>query len=129
MPDDVVDTANVVSGLAHVVKSCSSCSLLLPLDNFDTFDIGTVDLVPHLDANAGQVVAQEDGCVDALTADVETYSSVLVAVLETNEKDVTDVCAVYVLATEEAGAGAIRVEGGDLGLSDGGDGVFAVCAC
>lgn len=117
-----------MSGLAHVVESCSSCSLLLPLDNFDTFDIGTVDLVPHLDTNAGQVVAQKNGCVDALAADVQTYSSVLVAILETDKQDVTNVCAINVLATEEAGAGAIRIEGRNLGLSNGGDGILAMCA-
>ena len=104
-----------MSGLAHVIKSGSSRSLLFPLDDFDTLDIGTVDLIPHLDAYTGEVVAQKDGGVDALAADVEAYACVLVAVLETHEEDVADVCAVDVFAAEEAGAGAGGVESGDLG--------------
>ena len=60
-----------------------------------------------------------------MAADVETYTGVLIAVLEANEKDVADVCAVGVFAGEEAGAGAGGVEGGYLGGGEGGDGVFA----
>jgi hypothetical protein len=117
-----------VSGLAHVVQSCSSRSLLFPLHDFHTFNIGRVDLIPHLDAHAGEVVAQENGCVDALAADVEAYACVLIAVLEADEQDVSDVCAVDIFAAEEAGACARGVEGGDLGCGEGGDGVFAGCA-
>lgn len=117
-----------MSGLAHVVKSSSSCSLLLPLHDFDTLDVGAVDLVPHLDTHTGQVVAEEDGRVDALATDVQTYTSVLVAILQANKEDITRVCAVDVLAAEEAGTSTSRVEGRDLGGGNGGDGVLASCA-
>lgn len=63
-----------------------------------------------------------------MAADVETYTGVLIAVLEANEKDVADVCAVGVFAGEEAGAGAGGIEGGYLRGGKGGDGVFAGCA-
>ena len=117
-----------MSGLAHVIKSCSSRSLLFPLHNLHTFNIGRVNLIPHLHSHARQVVAQKDCGVNALTTDVEADSSVLVAVLEAHEEDVADVCAVGVFAGEEAGAGAGGVESGYLGGGEGGDGVFTGCA-
>lgn len=110
---------------AHVVQPSPSRSLLFPLHDLDALDIGRVDLIPHLHSHASQVVTEQDRGVDALAADVEADSGVLVAVLEADEEDVADVCAVGVFAAEEAGAGAGGIESGYLGGGEGGDGVFA----
>lgn len=128
LSNDIIHAAHIMSRLAHVIKSSPSRSLLLSLHNLNALYIGRVNLIPHLHAHASQVVAEQNGGVDALAADVEADTSVLVAVLEANEEDVADVCAVGVFAGEEAGAGAGGVESGDLGGGEGGDGVFAGCA-
>lgn len=71
LPDNVLDTANVVSGLSHVVQSCPPGSLLLPLDNLDALDVRRVNLVPHLDADSGQLVAEQDGGINTRVANVD----------------------------------------------------------
>lgn len=116
-------------GLAHVVQPGAFRPLLPPLDNLDALDVGAVDLVPHFDADAGQVVAQQDGRVDAGAADIYTHAGERVAGLLAHEKDVADVGAVRVLLCEEAGPGAGWVEDGELRGGYGADGVFACLCC
>lgn len=125
---NVLDTADIMLRLAHVIQSGASRSLLPPLNDLDTLDVGTVDLVPHLDANAGQLVSQQDGRVDACAADVQAHARERVAGLLAYEQDVANVCAVWVFLAEEAASGAGWIEDGELGLSQGGDGLFA-CLC
>jgi len=130
LPDNILHTANIVSRLAHVIKSRSPSPLRLPLHNLNTLHIRRVNLVAHLHAHARQIVAQQDGRVDFGVAllDVQAHAGEGVAGFLAHEQDVADAGAVDVLLAEEAGAGAGGVEGGDLGGGDGCYGVGAVFA-
>jgi hypothetical protein len=79
--------------------------------------------VPGLDADAHELVAEEDGGVDAPAADGEADACEGLAVLEGDEEDVADLGGVGAGAVEEGGAGAGWVEAGDLLGCQGGDGV------
>jgi hypothetical protein len=116
LPDNTLHTANIVSGLAHVVEPGPSRSLGLPLHHLNPLHVWRVDLVAHLDAHARQVVAQQDGRIDFRVAllDVEAHAGEGVAGLLAHEKDVADAGAVDVVFAEETGAGAGGIESSDL---------------
>jgi len=65
----VVDVTHVVLGMAHVGKAGTAGTLGPAPDDLNAQNLGAVDLVPHLDADLGQVVAQQDRGVDAPPAD------------------------------------------------------------
>jgi hypothetical protein len=130
LPDNTVHTANIVSRLAHVIKSGPPRSLGLPLHHLDSLYVWRIDLVAHLDAHARQVVAQQDGRVDFRVAllDVEAHAGEGVAGLLAHEEDVADAGAVDVVFAEETSAGTGGIQGSDLGGGDCSYGVGAAFA-
>ena len=92
--------------LPQIIQSSSPCPLHPPLHNFNAFDIGTIYLKPHLDADARQLVAQQDAGINAAAADVHTDARERVAVPQPYEQDVADFGGLGVGAREELGAGA-----------------------
>ena len=63
--DEVIDITHIVLGLAHVSEAGATGALGAAPDDLDAEHVGAVDLVPHLHAGPAQVVAQQDGRVDA----------------------------------------------------------------
>ena len=98
---------------------------LCPLHHLHTLHQRRVNLVPHLDADAGQLAAEQDGGVDASPPDVDADAGEGLARALADEEDVADAGALRVRAVEEAGAGAGGVVQGELGCGEGGDGVRA----
>lgn len=62
--DEVIDITHIVFGLAHVSEAGATGALGPAPDDLDTQHGGAVDFKPHLDAELGQVVAQQDRGVD-----------------------------------------------------------------
>lgn len=116
--------------LAHVIESSSPRALRLALHDFNTLDIRAVDLVPHLDTDAGHLVAEEDRRVDfgVALADVEADAGERVAGLLAHEQDVADAGAVGVCGVEKTSTSAGGIEGFDLRGGQGADGVGALFA-
>lgn len=112
--------------LPQIRESRPPRPLLLPLHHLYALHIRAVDLIPHLHADARQLVAQQDPRVDAAPPDVDAHAGIRVAVAEPHEQDVADAGAFGVGFGEERGAGAGWVEEGDLRGLDAGDGVFEV---
>lgn len=56
LPDNIIHTSNIMTWLPHVVKLRSPRSLLFPLHDLNALHIWTVDLVPHLHTQSGQVI-------------------------------------------------------------------------
>jgi hypothetical protein len=130
LPDNTVHTANIVSGLAHVIEPGPPRSLGLPLHHLDSLHVWRINLVAHLDAHARQVVAQQDGRVEFLVAllDVEAYAGERVAVLLAHKQNVTNTGAVDIVFAEETSAGTGGIESSDLCGGDCSYGVGAAFA-
>lgn len=111
--------------LAHVRQSRPPNLPLRPLHNLDAFYQRGIHFVPHLDAYAGELAAQEDGGVDAAPPDVDADAGEGLACALAYEEDVADAGALGVCAVEEAGTGAAGVEDGELGSGGCGDGIGA----
>lgn len=71
--DQVVHIAHIVLRLAHVREPGAPRALRPPPDDLDAQHAGAVDLEPHLDADLGQVVPQQDRRVDARPPDREAH--------------------------------------------------------
>lgn len=117
-------TPHIMLLLPHIRQPGPARALLPPLHDLDALDIGAVDLHPHLDADARQLVAQQDAGVDAAAADVDAHAGERVARSLPHQQDVADLGAVRVGLGEERGARAGRVEERYLRGLDGGDGLF-----
>lgn len=74
LPNNVLHAPDIMRRLAHVVQSSAPRSPLTPLHNFHAIHIRAVDLEPHLNANTRELVAEQNGGVDALAADVEAHA-------------------------------------------------------
>lgn len=102
--DEVIDVAHVVLGLAHVGEAGTAGAAGTTPDDLDADDVGAVDLVPHLDADLGEVVAQEDGRVDAGAADAQADAGEGLAALRRHLQHVARLGAVRVRLAEQEGA-------------------------
>lgn len=98
----------------HVRQSRTSHPPLRALHNLNSLHQRTVDLVPHFDAHARQLAAQQNGGVDAAAPNVDADAGEGVAGALAHEEYVADACAFGVVFCEEAGAGAGWVEEGGL---------------
>lgn len=109
----------------HIRQSRSPRALSSTLHNLDALDERTVHFIPHLDADAGQLAAQQDRGVDSAPPDVDAYAGEGIAGALAHEQDIADTSTFRVVFGEEAGAGAGGVEDCGLRGGDGGDGVGA----
>lgn len=112
--NNILHTSHIMLGLAHVCQSRSSRSLLPSLHNLDSLYIRTVDLIPHLHSDSGQLIAEQNATIDTSATDVDAYSCERVTGLETHEKDITNFGSFWVGFGEEVGAGTCGIEDGDL---------------
>lgn len=112
--DEVVDVAHVVLGLAHVGEPGAAGALGAAPDDLDAEDVGAVDLVPHLDAELGHVVAQQDGAVDAGAADGQADAGEGLAAPRGDLQHVARLGGVAARPREEGGAQALGVQAADL---------------
>lgn len=112
--DEALDIAHIVLGLAHVEEAGAAGALGPAPDDVDTTYAGAVDLEPHLDADLYQVVAQQDGRVDAGAPDGKAYSGKCVAALARDLQDVAGADAVPARLVEEGAAGSRAIETSDL---------------
>lgn len=111
--------------LPHISQPRPPRLPLCPLHHLHALHQRRVHLIPHLDADAGQLAAEQDGGVDASPPDVDADAGEGLAGALADEEDVADAGALRVRAVEEAGAGAGGVVKGELGCGEGGDGVGA----
>ena len=110
-------TSLVMLRLAHVIQPRSSRPLLRPLDDLYPPHIGTVDFHPHLHPRHQEPIPQQNCSVHTLPSYAQTYTREWITGLKSCEEDVTRVGHVRIIAVEEAGAGTIRIEFGDVGGS------------
>lgn len=108
--DEVVDVAHVVLGLAHVGEPGAAGALGAAPDDLDAEDVGAVDLVPHLDAELGEGVAQQDGAVDAGAPDGQAHAGEGLAAPRRHLQHVARLRRVPVRAREERRAQALGVQ-------------------
>lgn len=112
--DEVGHAAHVMLWLAHVGEAGPPGALGPAPDNVDSDDGRGVDLVPHLDGDTHELAAEEHSRVNAAAADGDADTGEGLARASRHEEDVTDLGGVGLVAVEEAGAGAGRVEGRQL---------------
>lgn len=110
----MVDVAHVVLGLAHVGEPGAAGALGAAPDDLDAEDVGAVDLVPHLDAELGEVVAQQDGAVDAGAADGQADAGEGLPAPRGDLQHVAGLRRVAARPREEGGAQALGVQAPDL---------------
>jgi len=123
-PFGTKETRNPHPHIPHIIQPRPPRPLRPPLHDLNALDIRTIDLKPHLDAHARQLVAQQDPRIHAAPADVQTHARERVAVPQPHEQDVAHLGGFGVGAGEEFGARAGGVEEGQLVGGEGGDGVF-----
>lgn len=61
-------------GLAHVGEAGAAGALGPAVDDLDAEDVAAVDLEPHLDADLGELAAQQDGRLDAPPPDADAHA-------------------------------------------------------
>lgn len=110
----VVDVAHVVLGLAQVGEAGAAGALGAAADDLDADDVGAVDLVPHLDADLGEVVAQQDGGVDAGAPHRHADAREGLAAPRRHLQHVAHLDGVLVRPREQLRAHALRVQPPDL---------------
>ncbi len=112
--DEMVDVAHVVLRVAHVVEPGTAGALGPAPDDLDAQDVGAVDLVPHLDADLGQVVPEQDGGVDAGALDRQAHAGERLAAPRHHLQHVARLRRVPVLLGEEKRAQTLGVQTSDL---------------
>ena len=110
----MLDVAHVVAGLAHEIEAGAARALGPPPDDLDAQHVGAVDLVPHLDADLGEVVPEEDGRVNARALDRQADAGERLAPVRRDLQHVAGLGGVRVLLREEGGARARPVQPPDL---------------
>ncbi len=104
--------------LPQIREPRSARTLLLPLHHLYALNIGAVDLKPHLDADARELVPQQDPSIDAPSPDVDAHACKRIAGPQAHEQDVAHARAFGVRFGEERRARPGGVEQGDLGRLD-----------
>lgn len=127
--DLVINITHIMLRLAHIRKLGPPSPLRPTPHDLNARHVGRVDLVPHLDARLEEVVAQQDGGVDAGAADHEQHAGEGLAFCCGDLQDVAYARCAGMLG-EEGGAGSGAVEavlllvvegekGGGVGFADG----------
>lgn len=116
--DDILHAARVMLRLAHVVQPRSVRPLAPALHDLDALDVRAIHFVPHLDADARELVAQQDRRVDAPPPDVDAHAREGVAAPLPHQQDVANFGRLGVRGGEEARARPGGVEDGELGSGE-----------
>lgn len=117
-------TETLSSHIPHIIQPRPPRPLHPSLHHLNALDVRTIDLKPHLDPHARQLVAQQDARVDAAPPDIQTHARERVAVPQPHEQDVAHLGGFRVGAREELRPRAGGVQEGQLVGGEGGDGVF-----
>lgn len=113
----------------HVVQSRATDLALRALDNLHALNIRVEHLHRHLDGNAGELIAEQEGSVNSAQFDAQHNTVERVTVLESDADDITGLDTAGVPAVvEQSLALTLGVKGLQLRLGDLGDGVFACFA-
>lgn len=119
LKNNILHASHIVLRLPHIRQPSSPGPFLLSLNNFNTVNVRTVDLVPHLHTYSCQFIPEQYRRINPSSTDIDTDSSKGITGLQSYEEDITDFSTLRIGLCEKLCSSPSRIKSRYLFLVNG----------